>query len=84
MPHPEFFFKNHAVETLQVEINCQTNGKKRALIEEVRNAADLATIDNDNDYQQYCQYVCEQEQIAQPKRWKKALTLFQHLLTLES
>ena len=72
------------MERLQVEINCQANGKKRALIEEVRNAADLGTIDNDSDYQQYCQYACEQEQIAQPKRWKEALTLFQHLLTLES
>ena len=53
-------------------------------LEEVRNSEDLGPIDNDNDYQQYYQYVCEQEQIAQPKTWKEALTLFQHLLTLES
>ena len=53
-------------------------------LEEVRNSANLGPIDNDNDYQQYYQYVCEQEQIAQPKTWKEALTLFQHLLTLES
>lgn len=42
---------------------------------EVRNSADLGPIDNDNDYQQYYQHVCEQEQIAQPKAWKEALTL---------
>ena len=44
-------------------------------LEEVRNSADLEPIDNDNDYQQYYQYVCEQEQIVQPKTWKEALTL---------
>ena len=55
-------------------------------LEEVRNSADLGPTDNDNDYEQYYQYVCEQEQIAQPKTWKEALTLtlFQRLLTLES
>ena len=51
-------------------------------LEEMRNSADPGPIDNDNDYQQYYQYVCEQEQIVQPKTWKEALTLFQHLLTL--
>ena len=55
-------------------------------LEEVRNSADLGPTDNDNDYEQYYQYVCEQEQIAQPKTWKEALTLtlFQRLLILES
>ena len=52
-------------------------------LEEVGNSANLERIDNDNEYQQYYQCVCEQEQIAQPKTWKEALTLFQHL-TLES
>lgn len=42
-------------------------------LEEVGNSADLGPIDN--DYQQYYQYVCEQEQIAKPKTWKEALTL---------
>ena len=53
-------------------------------LEEVRNSADMGPIDNDNDYQLYYQYVCEEEQIAKPKTWKEALTLFQHLVTLES
>ena len=44
-------------------------------LEKVRNSADLGPIDSDNDYQQYYQYVCEQEQIAQTKTWKEALTL---------
>ena len=52
-------------------------------LEEVRNSGNLGPIDNDNDYQQCYQYVCL-EQIAKPKTWKEALTLFQHLVTLES
>ena len=65
------------------ENHLQYTTQQQLLLEEVRNSADLGPIDNDNDYQQYYQYVCEQEQIAQPKTWKEALTLFQHL-TLES
>ena len=68
----------------ELENHLQYTTQQQLLLDEVRNSADLGPIDNDNDFQQYYQYVCEQEQIAQPKTRKEALTLFQHLLTLES
>jgi hypothetical protein len=52
--------------------------------EQMREAVSQCEYPRDeNDYQDYFEYICEHQSLPKPSNWRDALSLFKHLLTFD-